>query len=199
MLHVISTGTQSFQTWLNITTKIAPYVDYLHIREKNWSDEKIMEALEQLKEHHVPADKIIVNNRYTITKSHRVAGIHVPEAKDLSSIPASHGLKGSSVHSIETARKKAQEDADYLFFGHIFETSSKPYSPARGTEYLKQIVEAVSIPVIAIGGITSERVRDCLMQGAEGVAVMSGIYEASDPVAAVQSFQLALKEEAGHE
>ncbi|RSL28879.1 thiazole tautomerase TenI [Salibacterium salarium] len=199
MLHVISTGFQSFQTWLDITIKIHPYADYLHIREKSWGDEKVIEAIKQLKQANVPVYKIIVNNRYNITQDYRLAGLHLPESADLSEITVSPALKGSSIHSQEMARKKAKEGADYLFFGHVFETNSKWGVPARGTEELKQTTEAVSIPVIAIGGITPARVITCLRQGAEGVAVMSGIYEASDPVAAIQSFRFALKEEATHE
>jgi len=76
----------------------------------------------------------------------------------------------------------AQRDgADYIFFGPIFETPSKErFGPPQGAARLEQICRAVSIPVLAIGGIALENVAACLSAGAAGVAAIRLFQEAAD-------------------
>ena len=97
-------------------------------------------------------------------------------------------LLGYSAHDLDAARRAADEGADYLLFSPVFPTASKPGVPAVGLEALAAVCRAVPIPVLALGGITPERVSVCLQQGAHGVAVVSAILEAPDPAAAVRQF-----------
>ncbi|MFZ4452959.1 thiamine phosphate synthase [Salibacterium aidingense] len=192
MLHAISTGNQSFEQWLEVTKQIHQEADFVHIREKTWSARQLERAVEELLAAAVPPSKIIVNKRPELVRSWNLAGVHFPESNTLVFSNEAPFIKGSSVHSKTMAVQKENEGADYLFFGHIFDTPSKPGLPGRGLKQLQEITDAVSIPVLAIGGITPERVRLCLDYGAAGAAVMSGIYDAPDPAKAVQSFRSAL-------
>lgn len=83
---------------------------------------------------------------------------------------------GRSVHSLEEAVQAEKEDADYVLFGHVFETDCKKGLEGRGVSLLSDIKQRISVPVIAIGGMTPDRLRDVKRAGAEGIAVMSGIF-----------------------
>lgn len=80
---------------------------------------------------------------------------------------------GRSVHDIGGAVAAERDGADYLVAGHVFATPSKPGMPGRGLAWLRALTQAVAIPVIAIGGITHERVGEVIAAGACGVAVSS--------------------------
>ncbi|TXK75905.1 hypothetical protein FU659_27015 [Paenibacillus sp. N3.4] len=69
---------------------------------------------------------------------------------------------------------------------------SKLDTPARGLKKLREVVGQLAIPLIAIGGITPDRVRSVIEAGASGIAVMSGIWEAVDPLEAVHAYTKAL-------
>ncbi len=84
---------------------------------------------------------------------------------------------------------------DYVLFGHVFETGSHRGEPPRGLVGLREAVEAAgTMPVIAIGGITPERVRPCTETEAHGVAVLSGLMQAPILFQAVDAFSQALIE-----
>ena len=81
-------------------------------------------------------------------------------------------LLGRSVHSVEAARRDAQEGADYLVFGPVFPTTSHPGRPALGLAALAEVAAAVPVPVLAIGGIDAETARACREAGAAGFAAI---------------------------
>jgi thiamine-phosphate pyrophosphorylase len=92
---------------------------------------------------------------------------------------------GVSTHSLEQARAAAAGGADYLGFGPIFPTRSKVNpDPVVGLDALRAVVRAVRVPVVAIGGITLERVDDVAAAGAAAAAVIGAVLGAPDPVAA---------------
>ncbi|MGY4691258.1 thiamine phosphate synthase [Salibacterium sp. K-3] len=192
MLHIISTGRQPFRQWLDITTRIYRETDYIHIREKTWDAAQIRLAVQKLEEEGVPRTRIILNDHPELVKEMELAAVHLPEPRPIPDHVTFPGKKGSSIHDAEAAVQKEREGADYLFFGHVFETGSKPNDPGRGLNALKQTAAAVSIPVIAIGGITPDNAGWCLDYGATGAAVMSGVYEAHDPKAAAEAFRAVL-------
>lgn len=107
----------------------------------------------------------------------QAAGIHLPSAA-LLLLPEEkkNGFRriGASVHSKEEARAAAQAGASYLIAGHVFATDCKRGVPPRGLDFLREVCEAVSIPVYAIGGITPENTGACIAAGAAGVCRMSG-------------------------
>jgi thiamine-phosphate pyrophosphorylase len=100
---------------------------------------------------------------------------------------------GVSVHSLEEARAAARDGADWVLFGPVYDTPSKRrYGPPQGLARLAEVANAVSLPVIAIGGITADRVGEVVGAGARGVAVISAILGAPAPGQATRTFLDAL-------
>jgi thiamine-phosphate pyrophosphorylase len=96
---------------------------------------------------------------------------------------------GASVHSLEEAQAAAGQGAEWLFFGPVYDTPSKrAYGPPQGLAALERVAAAVTIPVIAIGGISPERVAEVRRAGARGVAVIAAILSAADPAAETKRF-----------
>jgi thiamine-phosphate pyrophosphorylase len=100
---------------------------------------------------------------------------------------------GASVHSLAEAVAAATAGAEWLFFGPVYDTPSKRgYGPPQGLAALARVASAVAVPVIAIGGVTPERVAEIRTAGARGVAVISAILSADSPAAQTKRFLEAL-------
>jgi len=100
---------------------------------------------------------------------------------------------GASIHSLPDALQAELEGADWLVFGPVYDTPSKRmYGPPQGLDKLARVAAAVRIPVVAIGGLTPERVREVRRAGARGVAVVSSILAADSPADATRRFLEAL-------
>lgn len=124
-----------------------------------------------------------------------INGFHAPErAVNAGGVRrnVSGRLVGCSVHSVDTARQAADEGADYVVAGTIFASQSHPDIAPAGLDFLRAICAAVPVPVLAIGGVTPDRVRECITAGAAGVAVLSPIMRAADPRAVAQEYRAAL-------
>jgi thiamine biosynthesis protein ThiS len=106
-------------------------------------------------------------------------------------------LVGRSVHSPEQAANST--GVDYLLAGHVYPSASKPGKPPLGLDGLRAIVAAAPCPVLAIGGITAERVAEVVHAGARGTAVIGAITEAGDPRAAAAALRVALDDALHHE
>src|SRR4029077_14095231 len=125
--------------------------------------------------------RILVNDRFDVAWAAGAAGGHAGE-KSLPvrvrvaarrSARLENFLVGASCHSMEGAIDAAEAGADYLFFGPVFQAPSKaPFGPPQGLAELTQVCSAVSIPVIAIGGITLENASACREPGAAGLAAI---------------------------
>ena len=178
-------------------TAAAAGVDWIQIREKDLSGrdsglltrEALQRAAKSLASNAAPT-RILVNERLDVALSEGAGGVHLgenslplPEAKRLVKAQAlsRHFLIGVSCHSLHVARSAASGGADYLFFGPIFATPSKAaYGPPQGLERLAEVCRAVSIPVLAIGGITVENAAACLRAGASGIAGIRLFQDAGD-------------------
>lgn len=125
-----------------------------------------------------------------------VDGVHLPAGADAAAARAllgSEKLVGISIHSAAEARTFERSVIDYAVLGPVYETASKPgYGPALGPEGVRQIARVASVPIIAIGGITSERVADVTEAGARGVAVMGNVMRSADPGAEIRALLAAL-------
>jgi thiamine-phosphate pyrophosphorylase len=133
-----------------------------------------------------------VNDRVDVAAVAGADGVHLgerslPVAAARGLLPAT-ALVGASVHRIDRARELATEGADYLVAGTVFATPSHPDRPGRGPEWLGRVVRAAARPVLAIGGISPERVAPCVAVGAHGVAVLRGVWDAGDPAEAVAGY-----------
>jgi thiamine-phosphate pyrophosphorylase len=123
-------------------------------------------------------------------------GLHLgwrgPSVESARQALGAEALVGFSAHSVAEGRQAVAAGADYLFYSPVFATSSKPGEAGTGLEGLRDFCRAVDASVYALGGVTPERVARCLEAGACGVAVLSGILEASDPSDAVGRYRCAL-------
>ncbi|MEM6782718.1 MAG: thiamine phosphate synthase [Bacteroidota bacterium] len=99
---------------------------------------------------------------------------------------------GYSAHTIAEVQRAASDGAAYVFFSPIFPTSSKPGHIGVGLDALQAVCEAVEVPVYALGGVTPATAPACLDAGAHGIAVLSGILDAADPVATAHAYLLVL-------
>lgn len=98
-------------------------------------------------------------------------------------------LIGASAHSTAEAREAAAEGADFVVFGPVYDTPSKRrYGPPQGLAALEAAAAAVTRPLLAVGGITPERVREVRAAGAAGVAVIGAVYGAARPADATKAF-----------
>jgi thiamine-phosphate pyrophosphorylase len=96
---------------------------------------------------------------------------------------------GASVHSWQEAVSAEAEGADWIVFGPVYDTPSKrQYGAPQGVAALERVARAVRIPVIAIGGITPERVAEVRAAGAHGVAAISALLAADSPATATRRF-----------
>ncbi len=117
--------------------------------------------------------RIIVNDRADVAAAMYVYGVHLAyHSLDVAQAKAVFpGLAaGKSVHSADEAVLAEEEGADYLIFGHVFPTASKPGMAARGVEALREVIAKVKVPVIAIGGLTPLNAAEVLDAGAAGIA-----------------------------
>ncbi len=114
---------------------------------------------------------LFINDRVDIAVMVHAEGVHLPS----NSIPVEavkhkfpELIVGKSCHSLEEALKAEEEGADYIFFSPIFESPGK--GKPKGLEELKRVVDSLSIPVYALGGITEDKVKPVLETGAYGIA-----------------------------
>ncbi|MCX7572133.1 thiamine phosphate synthase [Tumebacillus sp. DT12] len=137
--------------------------------------------------------RLLINDRADVALALDAAGVHlaakslpVPVARPLFAGGADAKWIGCSVHSVEEAQEQERLGATYVTYGHIFATHSKPGLPPRGLAALRQVVEAVNIPVLAIGGITVDNIDEVLATGAAGIAVIGAVMQDDDPAQATR-------------
>jgi thiamine-phosphate pyrophosphorylase len=179
-------------------------VDWVQIREKDLPAREIAlltrEALQiTARSSAGQRARVLINDRVDVAIAEGAGGIHlgenslpIAEAKRLirSALKQGDGetfLTGVSCHSVEAAQAAERDGADYVFFGPVFATPSKEvFGPPQGTERLKEICRSVSIPVLAIGGITMENGESCMVAGAAGLAAIRLFQDAVDPISAIE-------------
>lgn len=135
--------------------------------------------------------RLFVNDRLDVALAARADGVQL-RADSLDVADARRlgpsWLVGRSVHSASDARTAYAAGADYLVAGPVFATASHPGAQPLGLEGLRAVV-AVDLPVIAIGGVTVERVGELRDAGAWGVAAIRALWDADDPGAAARAME----------
>lgn len=170
---------------------------FIQLREKNLAREKFLEEAIQIQElcrmYKVP---FVINDEVSIAKEIDADGVHVGqsdmEALDVRNMLGPDKILGVSAQTVEQALLAEAHGADYLGVGAVFATGSKDDADDVSHETLKAICEAVSIPVIAIGGITKDNVAQLAGSGICGVAVISAIFGQKDITAATGSLKQAV-------
>ena len=118
---------------------------------------------------------VLISSRCDVALACGAAGLNLPE-RDISVADArkllDDHLVGQSVHSIEAALRAEAQDADYVIFGPVWESASHPGLAPVGISALQAVARSVGIPVLAIGGVTEDRIEVCLAAGADGYAAI---------------------------
>lgn len=177
---------------------VAAGCDLIQVREKDMTGGPLLALARDI----VDAAKgqrctVVVNDRLDVALTAKAAGVHLPwEGLPIGEVRRVAGRRcviGRSVHSLTEARQAQKEGADYLIFGPVFETPGKAaFGPPQGTDALHKVLEAVRIPVWAIGGMTPERAAGLRGLGIAGVAAVGFIASASDPAEAIRALRSAL-------
>jgi thiamine-phosphate pyrophosphorylase len=141
--------------------------------------------------------RLVVNDRVDVALAVGADAVQRTHASlpvdDIRSIAGRRLAIGASVHSLEDAIDAEMRGADWLVFGPVYDTPSKRrWGPPQGLERLAKVVKAVRIPVVAIGGITPERVAATRAAGAAGVAAIAAIVDTASPADATKRFLEAL-------
>lgn len=166
-------------------------VDWIQFREKDMTARALALLVRESKQGMAEPGsgarpRILVNDRMDVALAEDVDGVHsaenalpVAEARRLlsasrpSSAPIADFLIGASTHSLAAATAAAEAGADYIIFGPIFQTPSKAqHGQPQGLAELSNVCAAVTIPVLAIGGITLENAGACRQAGAAGIAAI---------------------------
>lgn len=165
-------------------------VDWVQIREKDFDGRPLFDlvsaAMAAVRGSGV---KVLVNGRLDVAWAAGADGVHLGEnalpiaevVRARRAFDRAEFLVGASCHSPESVRRAAQEGADYVFFGPVFATPSKAaFGAPQGLERLAEVCRGVSIPVVAVGGISAENIKACWEAGAAGVAAIRLLQEARD-------------------
>lgn len=174
-------------------------VTMLQLREKHLDEAHFLEEAKELqtlcRSWHVP---FLINDNVEIALAMNADGIHVGQsdmaAGDVRKKLGDDKIIGVSAQTVEQALLAEKAGADYLGVGAVFPTSSKDDANEVTYETLKAICSAVSIPVVAIGGITQENVHQLAGSGICGTAVISAIYAKPDIKKAAAELKTAVKE-----
>lgn len=165
-------------------------VNVVQLREKDLDHESLVLLGRLLHDAIDGRSVLVVNSAADAAVEAGAEGVHLPEAAAFVRPPGL--LVGRSVHSVEGARRAEAEGADYVVAGPVFPTATHPGSPGAGVRLIEEVSRAVSLPVIAIGGITPERVPEVMGAGAAGVAVISSVLRADDAWRAAVALREAL-------
>lgn len=170
----------------------------IQLRGKGLSSRELLEQAREVRELTRKAGAIfIVNDRADIALLSDADGVHLGQ----DDLPISAArlilgrdkLIGVSTHSLDQAIKAEAEGTDYIGFGPTFATKSKTDAEeAKGVHALREIKAKISVPVVAIGGINPENLKDVIDAGADGVAVISAIVKAENITEATRRFVEAL-------
>jgi thiamine-phosphate pyrophosphorylase len=189
-----------------IEAAIHASVDWIQIREKDLSGKECAslarEALQRAAKSPVSKarpTRIFINDRLDVALAENAGGVHLgenslPLAETKRLVTAQAGTRdfliGVSCHSLEAAQSAASGGADYLFFGPVFATPSKAaLGVPQGLERLAEVCRTVSIPVLAIGGITLANAAYCLSAGASGIAAIRLFQGTADISSIVRSLK----------
>lgn len=193
---ILDTEVQDYDSLFEIAQKAATGgVDVLQLRDKKGSVKDILKfsrkLLEFLKKKSL-AMPFILNDRVDVALACGSSGVHLGQ-EDL---PVSVARKligmeaiiGASCQNLEQAKRAEQEGADYIGFGSVFRTKTKPYRSPMNLELLEEVLCKIKIPVFAIGGIDRENIGTLRERGVQRIALCRAICETGDVRRAVKEF-----------
>ncbi|HVI83008.1 MAG TPA: thiamine phosphate synthase [Chthoniobacterales bacterium] len=160
-------------------------VDLIQLRAKNLSVAEVVDLASKL---HVITSAagiaLIVNDHAEVAAQVPVEGVHVGQDDDSIAVAREKAgrkiIVGKSTHSLEQAMLARREGADYIGFGPIFATPTKPDYEPIGVTQIRTVHAQVQLPIFCIGGINVNNLGHLLADGAHRVAIVSGLLRASD-------------------
>lgn len=168
-----------------VAQAVAGGANVVQVREKDLPQAQLLALSQHLRAVTQGRALLLINSRPDVAVASRADGLHLPEeGLDLRTARHLVGegmLIGRSVHSVASAVAAAADGADYLIVGTIFASPSHPGGPVAGLPLLTEVRRSVSIPVLAIGGISAANVGDVMRAGADGCAVISAILASHHP------------------
>ncbi|MDF2514353.1 MAG: thiamine-phosphate diphosphorylase [Herbinix sp.] len=192
------------RTWLKgrqltdqVEESLRAGVTLVQLREKDMPFHEFLKEAQRIKsltrQYQVP---FIINDNVEIAIASEADGVHlgqedgdIVQARERLGV---HKIIGISVHNVEEALTAQKNGADYIGVGAVFPTNTKKDANSLSLEMLKAICDAVTIPVVAIGGITKDNIMSLKGSGVDGVAVISAILAKQDiAVAAKEMFELS--------
>ena len=174
-------------------------VTFLQIREKDLSETDFQREAEALRdlctEYRVP---YVVNDSVEVALRSGADGVHVGQSdiqgRDIRRLIGPDRILGMSARTVEEAIAAERAGADYIGVGAVFPTGTKQDARPMTRERLRAIRAAVSIPIVAIGGINAGNILELTGSGVDGAAVVSAIFGAEDPGAAAAELAELAKE-----
>lgn len=201
-LHVITdTELQNRFSHLELARMaISGGADTIQFRQKEGSTRKMIESARAIKHLCTNVGIIfIVNDRLDVAIASESDGVHL--GQDDFPIPLARGILGDnkiiggSAVRLEEAQKCLEEGADYIGFGPVYPTTSKADAgPVTGLDLMKEVIDKVPLPLIAIGGVNDKNTPEVMRAGAYGIAVISAVCCQQNPEQAVRELVQALKD-----
>ncbi len=172
---------------------------FVQLREKNIAEEEYISLAKEVKRvtdrYHVP---FVIDDNVKVCLESGADGIHIGQsdmdACDVRKLIGEDKIMGVSARTLEQAKRAEAYGADYLGVGAVFSTSTKLDAKSVTVEELKNITSSVTIPVVAIGGITHDNVDGLSGSGIDGVAVVSALFARDDIEAAARKMAEKLRE-----
>ncbi len=184
-----------------VAAAIAGGVTRVQVRERTMPGGPFLRLVEEIlavaKGRAAAKVAVHVNDRLDVALAAGAAGVHLPAAGfPIKAVRQRVGPRfriGRSVHSLTEARAAQKEGADELIFGPIFATPEKaPFGPPQGIDALRKVVDAVRVPVWAIGGITAATAVELRGLPIAGIAAIGAYSLAEDPAQAARVLLAAL-------
>jgi len=177
---------------------VAGGVTMVQLRDREMPAGELLELARRLKAVTRGKALFLVNDRVDVAVAVDADGVQLPDAglptRAARAQVGKYAVIGRSVHSGDAARRATTDGAEFVIAGTIFKSASKPEVKPAGVALIQEINKESSLPVVAIGGITADKVGDVIKAGAVGVAVISAIAAAPDPKAAAEELAAALRE-----
>ena len=184
-----------------VAAAIAGGVDLVQLRDKEAPGSILLEQAVDLREIVQGRALLLVNERADVALAACADGVQLGEVAlptdEVRTILGPDAVIGRSVHSVPGALHAALSGSDFLLVGTMFATRSHPGEEPSGPGLLTRIASAgVSIPMLGIGGVTTDNVADVMASGASGAAVITGILASDDPETAARRLKAAMLEAA---
>lgn len=177
---------------------VAGGVNLVQLREPGIGAGELLDLTRKLKAATRGRALLIVNDRIDVANAAEVDGVQIPEdglpTRAARGLIGRYNVIGRSVHSLASAQAAIDDGADFALVGTIYKSTSHPDVKPAGIKLIEEITKDSSFPVLAIGGMTADKVDEVVKAGAAGVAVISAIANAEDMKAAAEELAKALKE-----